>query len=98
MNNCQYIGFRTGCETRPCLIIIHAIHYSAELDYHYRRGFNAYRAFTVEGEVIEREVSGLHARIVQHEFDHLQGIVFLERVKNPKTFGFYEELLKAGSI
>ena len=57
-----------------------------------------YRAFNTEGLLIEREVSGLHARIVQHEFDHLNGIVFLDRVQDSKTFGFYEELLKSGLI
>lgn len=58
----------------------------------------AYRGFDPEGNVIEREVEGLHARIIQHEYDHLDGIVFLDRVKDSKTYGFYPELSEAGAI
>jgi len=58
----------------------------------------AYRGFDPEGNVIEREVEGLHARIVQHEYDHLDGIVFLDRVEDSKTYGFYPELSEAGAV
>ncbi len=58
----------------------------------------AYQGFDPHGNIIEREVSGLHARIVQHEYDHLEGIVFLDRVQDTKTYGFYLELKEAGLI
>lgn len=41
-----------------------------------------YRAYTPEGELIERIVSGFEARVVQHEIDHLKGILFPVRMTN----------------
>ncbi len=58
----------------------------------------AYHGYDADGNVIEREVSGFHARIVQHENDHLDGFVFLDRVEDSKTFGFYPELKEAELI
>lgn len=52
-----------------------------------------YVGYDGDGNRIEREVSGLHARVFQHEYDHLDGIVFLDRVEDTKTLGFHEELL-----
>jgi len=39
-----------------------------------------YAAFTPWGEPLEREVEGFHARVVQHECDHLAGILFTDRL------------------
>ena len=39
-----------------------------------------YAAFTPCGEPLEREVEGFHARVVQHECDHLAGILFTDRL------------------
>jgi len=39
-----------------------------------------YAAFTPSGEPLEREVEGFHARVVQHECDHLAGILFTDRL------------------
>jgi peptide deformylase len=50
----------------------------------------------VEGNYIEKEVSDFHARVFQHEFDHLNGVVFLDRVTDHRSLGFHEELIKAG--
>ena len=36
----------------------------------------------LEGEMVEREFTGFVARIFQHEFDHLHGIVFLDRLES----------------
>lgn len=44
------------------------------------------------GMHFEREVNGFHARLVQHEIDHLQGSLFVERITNLKNFGFEEEI------
>ncbi len=51
-----------------------------------------YRAFDCDGNVVEREVSGFHARIVQHEYDHLDGILYTMRMTDFRLFGFNEEL------
>ncbi|MBI3453021.1 MAG: peptide deformylase [Rhodospirillales bacterium] len=51
-----------------------------------------YRGLTLEGETIERTVSGFHARVVQHECDHLDGILYPMRVTDMSMFGFAEEM------
>jgi len=57
-----------------------------------------YRGYDVEGNVIEREASGLHARVVQHEFDHLEGVIFLDKVIDFSSLGFHEELISSGAL
>ncbi|HEC25893.1 MAG TPA: peptide deformylase [Gammaproteobacteria bacterium] len=47
-----------------------------------------YTGFDMAGNSIDREVSGFHARVVQHECDHLDGILYPLRIKDMKTFGF----------
>ncbi len=44
------------------------------------------------GEPIDRTVSGFHARVVQHECDHLQGMLYLMRVRDFTQFGFTDVL------
>ena len=44
------------------------------------------------GAVIDRTVSGFHARVVQHECDHLEGILYPMRIKDMTKFGFTQEL------
>ena len=44
------------------------------------------------GHKIERTVSGFHARVVQHECDHLDGILYPMRITDFNNFGFKEEL------
>ena len=51
-----------------------------------------YRGYDVEGEVIEREAHGFHARVVQHEVDHLDGVLYPFRIENMRNFGFEDEL------
>lgn len=51
-----------------------------------------YRGVDCDGNVIEREVSGFHARVVQHEYDHLDGILYPMRMTDFRNFGFNEEL------
>ena len=41
-----------------------------------------YRGFDPFGHPIDRVASGFHARVVQHECDHLDGILILDRVKS----------------
>jgi len=52
----------------------------------------SYRARDAMGNIIEGEVSGFLARVLQHECDHLNGVLFPERIKNFKHFSFEESL------
>lgn len=54
-----------------------------------------YRGLGLDGEVIEREASGFHARVVQHECDHLDGILYPQRMDDLSSFGYVEEMQKA---
>lgn len=49
-----------------------------------------YRGFTPTGESIDREVEGFHARVVQHECDHLDGILYPMRIRDFASFGFID--------
>ncbi|MES2637154.1 MAG: peptide deformylase [Pseudomonadota bacterium] len=51
-----------------------------------------YTGFDQFGAPIDRLVSGFHARVVQHECDHLDGILYPMRIKNLKDFGFNDVL------
>ncbi|TLY92281.1 MAG: peptide deformylase [Gammaproteobacteria bacterium] len=51
-----------------------------------------YRGFDVHGAPIDRTVEGFHARVVQHEIDHLDGILFPQRVRDLRNFGFEDAL------
>lgn len=51
-----------------------------------------YRGFDPAGAVIEREAKGFHARVVQHECDHLIGRLYPSRIVDFGKFGFTEVL------
>lgn len=51
-----------------------------------------YRGLTVDGRTIEREAQGLHARVVQHEVDHLDGILYPMRMPDLSHLTFETEL------
>ena len=51
-----------------------------------------YRALTPAGERIEQEASGFHARVVQHECDHLDGILYPMRMTDLSKLMFVEEM------
>ena len=51
-----------------------------------------YQGRTPDGSHIEREAEGFHARVVQHECDHLQGVLYPMRVRDFSRFGFTEVL------
>jgi peptide deformylase len=57
-----------------------------------------YRGFDAEGHPIERSVEGFHARVVQHECDHLDGVLFPDRLDDTRAFGFMEELEASGLL
>ena len=51
-----------------------------------------YQGFDPYGTPIDRSVEGFHARVVQHEVDHLDGILFPQRVRDLRDFGFEDAL------
>ena len=51
-----------------------------------------YTGFDQYGNPIDRLVSGFHARVVQHECDHLDGILYPMRIKDLANFGFQDVL------
>ena len=51
-----------------------------------------YRGLGLQGERIEREAQGFHARVVQHECDHLDGILYPQRMADLTSLAFAEEL------
>ncbi|WP_233560433.1 peptide deformylase [Oleomonas cavernae] len=57
-----------------------------------------YQGIDLEGQPIDRSVSGFHARVVQHECDHLDGILYPMRVRDFRKFGFNEELFPGQDI
>jgi peptide deformylase len=57
-----------------------------------------YTGFDVDGTPIDRTVSDFHARVVQHECDHLDGILYPQRLEDLTAFGFIEELVASGAL
>ncbi len=51
-----------------------------------------YTGFDQRGDFLEREVEGFHARVVQHECDHLDGVLYPMRIRDFTKFGFNEVL------
>lgn len=51
-----------------------------------------YRGFDDEGRPVERTVADFHARVVQHECDHLAGILYPMRIRDLRNFGFADVL------
>ena len=51
-----------------------------------------YRGFDAAGVAIDRQAQGFHALVVQHECDHLDGILYPMRVRDFRRFGFIEAL------
>lgn len=51
-----------------------------------------YRGYDTKGHLIERTVEGFHARVVQHECDHLDGVLYPMRMPDMRHFGFADIL------
>ena len=60
------------------------------------RRFNRVRVTyqTLDGETVARAADGFHARVIQHECDHLDGILYPMRIEDMSRFGFVDELGK----
>jgi peptide deformylase len=56
-----------------------------------------YRGYDLDGRPIERAVSGFHARVVQHEVDHLDGILYPMRIVDLRNLGFEDVLFPDAS-
>jgi peptide deformylase len=57
-----------------------------------------YRGQDERGQSIERDATDFHARVVQHECDHLDGILYPTRIRDMRLFGFTEVLFPDGAI
>lgn len=57
-----------------------------------------YRGVDQFGRAIERTVADFHARVVQHEVDHLDGILYPMRILDLRNFGFNEELFPGQAL
>ncbi len=72
-----------GCLSIPGLRAAVPRHKRIQLDY-----------VDATGAAISRTVSGFHARVVQHEFDHLNGVLYPMRMSDFRYFGFDEEVAR----
>ena len=57
-----------------------------------------YQGFDASGHAIDRTVDDFHARVVQHECDHLDGVLYPMRVRDLRDFGFTEELFPGENL
>lgn len=57
-----------------------------------------YTGFDQHGNPIDRLVSGFHARVVQHECDHLDGVLYPMRIKDLSKFGYIDVLFPGQDI
>ena len=57
-----------------------------------------YQGFDARGNPLDRTVEGFHARVVQHECDHLDGILYPMRIRNLRNFGFTDELFPGENL
>jgi peptide deformylase len=56
-----------------------------------------YTGFDADGQPLDRRVDGFHARVVQHEVDHLDGILYPLRMRDLDSFGFEDTLFPQGA-
>ena len=58
----------------------------------------SYRGYDPDGNLIERDASGFHARVVQHECDHLDGILYPFHIDDLRQFGYLDTLIEQGVL
>jgi len=56
-----------------------------------------YRGLDIEGREVDRVVEGFHARVVQHEVDHLDGVLYPMRIRDLRNFGYTDTLFPSGA-
>lgn len=81
------LGFWEGCLSVPGM-----------RGYVERPAHIRYRGFDIDGVPVERTAEGFHAVVFQHEYDHLDGVLFPDRLADPRKFGFVTELAAAGLV
>jgi len=54
------------------------------------------RAYDRDGQRVDFVAEGFHARVIQHECDHLWGKLYIDRVRDPTSLTFMEEFMKYG--
>ncbi len=57
-----------------------------------------YTGFDPQGNALDRTVEGFHARVVQHECDHLYGVLYPMRMKDMRQFGFTDVLFPGQEV
>lgn len=50
-----------------------------------------YRGYDLDGNLVEREAANTHARVIQHELDHLDAVLYLDRMESLATLTYMEE-------
>lgn len=50
-----------------------------------------------DGATVEGEAAGMLARVMQHEFDHLNGVLYPDKLADPALFGFTDEIARAAA-
>jgi len=83
----EVTGFWEGCLSVPDM-----------RGYVERRARIKYQGFDQFGMLIEREAEGFHAVVFQHEYDHLDGILYPDRISDFSLFGYTDELAAAEII
>jgi peptide deformylase len=59
---------------------------------------NRYGGVLDDGGALAREAEGLHARVFQHEFDHLNGVLYPQRIRDMTKFGFITALFPESDL
>lgn len=54
-----------------------------------------YRGWTIAGDRVEADAHGFQARILQHEVDHLDGVIYLDRMRDLASLGYGPEIMAA---
>ena len=80
-------GFWEGCLSVPGM-----------RGYVERPGAIRYRGFDQFGRPLEREARDFHAIVFQHEYDHLDGILYPDRLVDSRRFGLVDELVQSGAL
>lgn len=57
-----------------------------------------YQGFDAAGRAVDRSVEGFHARVVQHEVDHLNGVLYPMRIRDLRYFGFTDTLFPGQAL
>jgi peptide deformylase len=57
-----------------------------------------YRGVDCDGRPVEAEARGFHANVIQHEYDHLDGILYPMRLVDFTSFGYAAEFARAGDV